>query len=159
MSIWSLEDEYALREQQSLEQARFDAMVASKDVEGLRTMHNRYLNSLDVTTHTPNFNKPVEFEEDKSKHYNPLVAQEGGSHYKDRGIQPIEYSEANNLNACQHSVVKYITRHEDKNGIEDLGKIIHFTFLEALFKYGIEGSTDLKNRVLKMLGEDKENEE
>ena len=68
--------------------------------------------------------------------YNPLIAQEGGGHYKNRGIQPIEYSEANNLGACQHSVVKYITRHQDKNGIEDLSKIIHFTFLEAYFKYG-----------------------
>ena len=91
--------------------------------------------------------------------YNPLIAQEGGGHYKNRGIQPIEYSEANNLGACQHSVVKYITRHQDKNGVEDLGKIIHFTLLEAFFKYGIEGSTDLKKRVLKMLGEDKESKE
>ena len=85
--------------------------------------------------------------------YNPLVAQEGGGHYKDRGIQPIEYSEANNLGACQHSVVKYITRHQDKNGIEDLSKIIHFTFLEAYFKYGERGSTELKGKVLKLLGE------
>ena len=85
--------------------------------------------------------------------YNPLVAQEGGGHYKDRGIQPIEYSEANNLGACQHSVVKYITRHQDKNGIEDLSKIIHFTFLEAYFKYGEQGSTELKEKVLKLLGE------
>ena len=85
--------------------------------------------------------------------YNPLIAQEGGGHYKDRGIQPIEYSEANNLGACQHSVVKYITRHQDKNGIEDLSKIIHFTFLEAYFKYGEQGSTELKEKVLKLLGE------
>ena len=94
-------------------------------------------------------------EQDKtgSKPYNPLIAQEGGGHYKDRGIQPIEYSEANNLGACQHSVVKYITRHQDKNGIEDLSKIIHFTFLEAYFKYGEQGSTELKGKVLKLLGE------
>ena len=85
--------------------------------------------------------------------YNPLIAQEGGGHYKNRGIQPIEYSEANNLGACQHSVVKYITRHQDKNGIEDLSKIIHFTFLEAYFKYGEQGSTQLKEKVLKLLGE------
>lgn len=89
----------------------------------------------------------------ESKPYNPLVAQEGGGHYKNRGIQPIEYSEANNLGACQHSVVKYITRHQDKNGIEDLSKIIHFTFLEAYFKYGEQGSTELKEKVLKLLGE------
>ena len=94
-------------------------------------------------------------EQDKmeSLTYNPLVAQEGGGHYKNRGIQPIEYSEANNLGACQHSVVKYITRHQDKNGIEDLSKIIHFTFLEAYFKYGEQGSTELKEKVLKLLGE------
>ena len=85
--------------------------------------------------------------------YNPLIAQEGGGHYTKRGIQPIEYSEANNLGACQHSVVKYITRHQDKNGIEDLSKIIHFTFLEAYFKYGEQGSTELKEKVLKLLGE------
>lgn len=89
----------------------------------------------------------------ESKPYNPLIAQEGGGHYKNRGIQPIEYSEANNLGACQHSVVKYITRHQDKNGIEDLSKIIHFTFLEAYFKYGDQGSTELKEKVLKLLGE------
>lgn len=91
-------------------------------------------------------------EQQKSEGYNPLVAQEGGGHYKNRGIQPIEYSEANNLGACQHSVVKYITRHQDKNGIEDLSKIIHFTFLEAYFKYGEQGSTELKEKVLKLLG-------
>ena len=90
---------------------------------------------------------------EETQTYNPLVAQEGGGHYKNRGIQPIEYSEANNLGACQHSVVKYITRHQDKNGIEDLSKIIHFTFLEAYFKYGEQGSTELKEKVLKLLGE------
>lgn len=141
MSTWSVEDEYALREQQIVER---ENKVNNKFKEDELEMHT--LNMLD----------PIGYE---GEMYNPLVAQEGGSHYKYRGIQPIEYSMANNLNACQHSVVKYITRHEDKNGIEDLGKIIHFTLLEAFFKYGIEGSTDLKNRVLKMLGEDKESEQ
>lgn len=93
----------------------------------------------------------VKYDSDKQT-YNPLVAQEGGGHYKNRGIQPIEYSEANNLGACQHSIVKYITRHQDKNGVEDLSKIIHFTLLEAYFKYGEEGSTELRNKVLKLLG-------
>ena len=108
------------------------------------------LKLIDETNTSQNelINKGIE-----SKPYNPLVAQEGGGHYKNRGIQPIEYSEANNLGACQHSVIKYITRHQDKNGIEDLSKIIHFTFLEAFFKYGEQGSTELKEKVLKLLGE------
>ncbi len=94
-------------------------------------------------------------EQDKtgSKPYNPLIAQEGAGHYKNRGIQPIEYSEANNLGACQHSVVKYITRHQDKNGIEDLAKVIHYALLASYEVYGEQGSTELKGKVLKLLGE------
>lgn len=92
----------------------------------------------------------------ESKPYNPLVAQEGGGHYKNRGIQPIEYSHANNLSASQHSVVKYITRYYDKGGIEDLSKIVHFVLLEAYFRYGEQGSTELKDKILTILGENKE---
>lgn len=92
----------------------------------------------------------------ESKTYNPLVAQEGGGHYKNRGIQPIEYSHANSLSASQHSVVKYITRYYDKGGIEDLSKIVHFVLLEAYFRYGEQGSTELKDKILTILGENKE---
>jgi hypothetical protein len=35
------------------------------------------------------------------------------------------YSLANNLNAAQHTAIKYITRYKDKGGIEDLLKAIH----------------------------------
>ena len=85
--------------------------------------------------------------------YNPLVPQVAGNHYKNRGIQPIEYSARNELSFCQGNVIKYITRYKDKNGIEDLAKVIHYTMLEAFFQYGIEGSTDLKNRIMEILGE------
>lgn len=85
--------------------------------------------------------------------FNPLDVQEGGSHYKDRGIQPVEYTEANKLNFQQGNVVKYITRHKEKNGVEDLGKVVHYALLEAYFTYGIEGSTKLKQKILKMVGE------
>lgn len=85
--------------------------------------------------------------------YSPLVPQVGGNHYKDRGIQPVEYINANNLNFFQGNIVKYITRHKDKNGLEDLAKVIHYTLLESYFQYGVEGSTELKRRVLELLGE------
>jgi hypothetical protein len=55
-----------------------------------------------------------------------LDSQEGGSHYKDRAIQPIEYIHANNLPFIEGSVVKYITRWRDKGGVEDLKKIKHY---------------------------------
>ena len=84
--------------------------------------------------------------------YNPLVPQVAGDHYKNRGIQPVEYIAANELNFFQGNIVKYITRHKDKNGIDDLAKVIHYTFLECYFEYGIEGSTELYNKVCHLLG-------
>ena len=85
--------------------------------------------------------------------YNPLVAQEGGGHYKDRGIQPLEYTMKNNLSFCEGNVVKYISRYKSKNGIEDLAKVIHYALLASYEEYGEQGSTELKEKVLKLLGE------
>ena len=51
-----------------------------------------------------------------------LETQIGGDHYKGRKIQPIEFIEANNLNFSEGSVIKYVTRHRNKNGLEDLKK-------------------------------------
>ena len=81
------------------------------------------------------------------------VSQEGGDHYKLRPIQPIEYSERNGLSMSQGNIVKYITRHKEKNGIEDLAKVVHYALLEAYFVYDVKGSTELKQRILKMLGD------
>ena len=89
----------------------------------------------------------------ESKPYNPLIAQEGGGHYKDRGIQPLEYTMKNNLSFCEGNVVKYISRYKSKNGIEDLAKVIHYTLLASYEEYGEQGSTELKEKVLKLLGE------
>ena len=85
--------------------------------------------------------------------YNPLIAQEGGGHYKDHGIQPLEYTMQNNLSFCEGNVVKYISRYKSKNGIEDLAKVIHYALLAAYEEYGEQGSTELKEKVLKLLGE------
>ena len=84
--------------------------------------------------------------------YSPLTVQQAGDHYKKKGIQPIEYGLANNLSFPQVNVVKYITRHEDKNGLDDLAKSIHYHFFEALRAYGEEGTHELRNKVLSLLG-------
>lgn len=55
----------------------------------------------------------------------PLTRQVGGGHYKKYKIQPVEYAMANNLNYCQANAIKYITRYNDKGGVEDLRKAIH----------------------------------
>jgi len=54
-----------------------------------------------------------------------LDVQVGGDHYKKYKIQPMEYSMANGLDACQHTAIKYITRFRDKGGIADLEKAKH----------------------------------
>ena len=56
----------------------------------------------------------------------PLTAQVGGDHYKNLVIQPVEYITANNLSYLQGSVIKYVTRYQNKGGVEDLQKAIHF---------------------------------
>ena len=90
---------------------------------------------------------------EETQAYNPLIAQEGGGHYKSRGIQPLEYTMKNNLSFCEGNVVKYISRYKSKNGIEDLAKVIHYTLLASYEEYGEQGSTELKEKVLKLLGE------
>ena len=55
-----------------------------------------------------------------------LNKQEGGDHYKNLKIQPIEYIYANDIPFIEGCIIKYATRWRSKNGIEDLKKIIHF---------------------------------
>jgi hypothetical protein len=66
---------------------------------------------------------------------NALAKQEGGSHYKNMKIQPIEFITANDLGFIEGCVVKYICRHADKNGAEDIRKIIHYCELLLQTKY------------------------
>ena len=63
-----------------------------------------------------------------------------GNHYSKLAIQPMQYSMANKLDACQHSVVKYITRFRDKGGVSDLEKAKHVIDMLIEFEYGAENS-------------------
>jgi len=65
-----------------------------------------------------------------------LDVQVGGGHYKDMPIQPIEYCQLNKLNALETFVVKYVSRHKNKNGVEDINKAIHCLELLKEFEYG-----------------------
>ena len=60
----------------------------------------------------------------------PEEKQIGGSHYKNFTIQPYEFITKINLSFFQGNVVKYVCRYLNKNGIEDLQKIIHYCELE-----------------------------
>jgi hypothetical protein len=69
------------------------------------------------------------------KKENALRKQEGGNHYKDMAIQPVEFITANNLGFLEGNVVKYICRHQAKNGAEDIKKAIHYCEMLLATKY------------------------
>ena len=68
----------------------------------------------------------------------PSDKQIGGNHYKDCAIQPVDYIVKNNLDFLEGNVVKYITRHKLKGGVEDIKKVIHYAELILELKYGKE---------------------
>ena len=66
---------------------------------------------------------------------NALKSQVGGSHYKDMKIQPIVFCHENKLGACESSIIKYVSRHKSKNGIEDLRKARHLIDILISLEY------------------------
>ena len=52
--------------------------------------------------------------------------QHGGSHYQKYVIQPSKFVVENKLLYPEGCAIKYIIRHQDKNGKEDLLKAIRF---------------------------------
>jgi len=63
--------------------------------------------------------------------------QVGGNHYKNMKIQPINYIQANDLGFCAGNVVKYVSRYQSKNGVEDLRKARHY--IDLLIEAEING--------------------
>jgi len=70
---------------------------------------------------------------------NPLDVQIAGDHYKKYEIQPIEFCHKNKLPPCETAVIKYVCRHKEKNGIEDLKKAIHYLELLIELDYNKKG--------------------
>jgi len=58
------------------------------------------------------------------KHANEV--QVGGEHYKSKDIQPWDAIHAWGLGFFSGNVVKYVARHREKNGVEDLKKARHY---------------------------------
>ena len=62
----------------------------------------------------------------KKATYDSLDKQVGGKHYRNMRIQPAHFINENKLLYPEGCAIKYIIRHQDKNGKEDLLKAIHF---------------------------------
>lgn len=61
-----------------------------------------------------------------------LQHQEGGQHYRDMAIQPVEFIHKNGIGFIEGCIIKYLSRWRKKNGIEDLRKAKHL--LEILIE-------------------------
>ena len=62
--------------------------------------------------------------------------QVGGDHYLKMKFKPYEIGYYNNLGALETTVIKYVMRHESKNGLEDINKAIHCLELIKEYHYG-----------------------
>lgn len=58
-----------------------------------------------------------------------LTQQVGGTHYKGLSYEPVELAARADLNFFQANIVKYVTRYKEKDGLQDLHKIIHYAHL------------------------------
>lgn len=65
-----------------------------------------------------------------------LDHQEGGNHYKKHKIQPIDFIYDNNIPFIEGNIIKYIMRHREKNGVEDLKKALHYLEILIHKEYG-----------------------
>ena len=71
--------------------------------------------------------------------------QIGGNHYQNKKHQPINYIIGNELDFCEGSIVKYITRWREKGGVADLEKIKHYC--DFLIEEATEDYTEKKLEV------------
>lgn len=88
--------------------------------------------------------KWIEKEHAPSKEKDVLSKQEGGSHYKELNIEPVEYIHANELSFFEGNVVKYVTRHKNKKGAEDIRKAIHYLEMILKFEYSQDANQESK---------------
>lgn len=80
----------------------------------------------------------------------PFNQQVGGNHYKDYQIQPIEFIIANNIGFIEGNVIKYVCRHKDKNGKEDILKAIHYLRLLLNSQYPENTSKKQAKKIMQL---------
>ena len=80
---------------------------------------------------------------EKVVYVDPLKQQEGGNHYKQFKIQPAEFIHANGIGYLEGCAIKYLCRHRDKGGLEDLRKAQHYIDLLIDLEYRNQISTEV----------------
>ena len=62
----------------------------------------------------------------KLKDLHAYAKQIGGDHYKKMVIQPAHFINKNKLLFAEGNAIKYICRHSQKGGVQDIDKAIHY---------------------------------
>jgi hypothetical protein len=67
---------------------------------------------------------------------NPYDTQVGGNHYQTMKIQPAEFINKNEMKFAEGNAIKYICRHVNKGGLQDLEKAKHYIDMIIERDYG-----------------------
>lgn len=67
----------------------------------------------------------------QDRQISPLDRQIGGQHYSRLPIQPVEFAMTQGYDFCAASILKYVSRHRQKNGVQDIEKAVHFMELRT----------------------------
>ena len=86
-----------------------------KSAKGMKNRHNKEVDA------TPKEEEAIQRILEKAN-----TKQVGGEHYKDKHIQPWDAIHEWGLGFFSGNVVKYVARHREKNGVEDLKKARHY---------------------------------
>ena len=62
-----------------------------------------------------------------------MAVQIGGNHYRKMPMQPFEFTLRNAWDGAAHSILKYVSRHHEKGGAEDLKKARHIVDIRVDF--------------------------
>ena len=116
-----------------------EQMEERKNIEEL---HKVYGSELGYSDEGMKYDEAVKIKNDIIKEYKTLKEQIGGDHYKNLAIQPAYYSYKNKLRWHEGEIVKYITRHRFKNGVEDLYKAAHLIEMLIELEYGVPINAD-----------------
>lgn len=73
----------------------------------------------------------------RKKKVSALDRQEGGDHYNEMEIQPVEFMYRNKIPCIESGVIKYVIRHKFKGGEEDIKKAIHLLEILLELEYGV----------------------
>jgi len=122
-------------------QAVHDALVSIYRDEGLVPLSQESTNAINARTVVDGNNK--EGVNQLLPRYSNQAKQVGGDHYKQTTLQPWDVISAWSLDPWLANVVKYVQRHQRKNGREDLLKAVHY------LEYVIENYDLVKSKYYK----------